>query len=79
MNLGNPVEFTIKELAEIVIDMVGTGANLVFKALPSDDPRQRQPDISFAKETLGWEPTIALRDGLTKTIDYFDNYLKNGD
>jgi UDP-glucuronate decarboxylase len=79
MNLGNPVEFTIKELAEIVIDMVGTGVKLVFKPLPSDDPKQRQPDISFAKETLGWEPQIVLRDGLTKTIDYFDKFLKNGD
>ncbi len=79
MNLGNPVEFTIKQLAEIVIEMVGSRAKLIYKPLPSDDPKQRQPDISFAKETLGWEPHIALRDGLSKTIDYFDSYLKNGD
>jgi UDP-glucuronate decarboxylase len=79
MNLGNPVEFTIKELAEIVIEMVGSGAKLIYKPLPSDDPKQRQPDIAFAKETLGWEPTIALREGLGKTIEYFDTYLKNGD
>ena len=78
MNLGNPVEFTIKELAEIVIDTVGTAAKLVFKPLPSDDPKQRQPDISFAQEVLNWEPNIKLREGLVKTIDYFDGYLKNG-
>jgi len=79
MNLGNPGEFTIKELAEIVIEMVGSKSQLVFKDLPQDDPKQRQPDIAFAKDTLGWEPTIMLRDGLTKTIEYFDDYLKNGD
>lgn len=79
MNLGNPVEFTIKQLAEIVIEMVGSGAKLIYQPLPSDDPKQRQPDISFAKETLGWNPAIVLRDGLEKTIDYFDEFLKNGD
>ena len=78
MNLGNPDEFTIKELAEIVIDTVGTAAKLVFKPLPSDDPKQRQPDISFAQEVLNWEPKIKLREGLVKTIDYFDGYLRNG-
>ena len=78
MNLGNPGEFTIKELAEIVIDMVGSKSQLVFKPLPSDDPKQRKPDISVAQKELGWEPTIALRDGLVKTIAYFDGYLKNG-
>jgi len=79
MNLGNPCEFTIKELAEIVIEMVGSGSKLIYKPLPQDDPKQRQPDISFAKKELDWEPKIALRDGLVKTIDYFDAYLKNGD
>ena len=79
MNLGNPVEFTIKQLAEIVLNMVGSSGKLVFKPLPIDDPKQRQPDISFAKETLEWEPTIALQQGLKKTIAYFDDYLKNGD
>jgi len=78
MNLGNPGEYTIKQLAEITIEMVGLGSKLVYKPLPSDDPKQRQPDISYARETLGWEPTIVLRKGLQKTIDYFDNYLKNG-
>ncbi len=76
MNLGNPVEFTIKQLAEIIIEMVGQRSRLIFKPLPSDDPRQRQPDISFARQTLGWSPQIALHDGLTKTIEYFDKYLK---
>jgi UDP-glucuronate decarboxylase len=79
MNLGNPVEFTIKQLAEIVLKMVGSGGKLIFKPLPIDDPKQRQPDISFAKETLEWEPAIALRQGLKKTIEYFDDYLKTGD
>ncbi len=79
MNLGNPVEFTIKQLAELVIQMVGTGSKLVFKSLPSDDPKQRQPDISLAKRELGWEPHVALQEGLEKTIQYFDTYLKNGD
>ena len=79
MNLGNPVEFTIKQLAEIVIELTGAQSKLVYKELPSDDPKQRQPDISFAKGTLGWEPQIALREGLQKTIGYFDEFLKNGD
>jgi UDP-glucuronate decarboxylase len=78
MNLGNPVEFTIKQLAETVIDLTGAKSNLVYRDLPSDDPKQRQPDISFAKGTLGWEPQIALREGLQKTIGYFDEFLKNG-
>jgi UDP-glucuronate decarboxylase len=79
MNLGNPGEFTIRELAEIVIEMVGSKSQLVFKPLPSDDPKQRQPNISFAKEVLGWEPRIVLREGLVKTIEYFDAMLKNAD
>jgi UDP-glucuronate decarboxylase len=77
MNLGNPVEFTIKHLAEIVIDMVGSKAKLIYQPLPSDDPKQRQPDIVYAKEMLGWQPTVSLRDGLVKTIEYFDAMLKN--
>jgi len=78
MNLGNPGEFTIKELAEIVIEMVNSGSKLVYKPLPSDDPRQRQPDITFANKELGWEPKIVLQDGLAKTIQYFDEYLRKG-
>ena len=75
VNIGNPVEFTIRELAELVIELVGSKSNLVFRPLPSDDPRQRQPDISLARKELGWEPTIALRQGLEATIAYFDNLL----
>ena len=75
INLGNPGEFTIRELAETVIDLTGSRSNMVNKPLPQDDPRQRQPDITRAKTELGWEPTIALRDGLEKTIAYFDQLL----
>jgi UDP-glucuronate decarboxylase len=75
MNLGNPVEFTIRHLAELVIDLVGTKSRLVYKPLPSDDPKQRQPDISLARGTLAWEPKVPLREGLLKTISYFDRIL----
>ncbi|MBU2749427.1 SDR family oxidoreductase [Acidithiobacillus thiooxidans] len=71
INMGNPGEFTIKELAETVLNMVGGKSKLVFKPLPSDDPRQRQPDIGQAKSILGWEPQVKLQEGLEKTIDYF--------
>jgi len=71
INLGNPVEFTIRELAELVVEMTGSKSELVFRPLPQDDPMQRKPDITLARETLGWEPTVALRQGLVKTIDYF--------
>lgn len=71
VNIGNPGEFTIKELAELVIEMTGASSKLVFEALPADDPRQRKPDISLAKEKLGWEPTVDLQAGLKKTIEYF--------
>ncbi|MBO6518487.1 MAG: SDR family oxidoreductase [Rhodospirillales bacterium] len=73
MNLGNPGEFTIRELAETVVEMTGANTEIVLKPLPQDDPMQRCPDISLAKSVLGWEPTIQLRDGLQKTIDYFKN------
>jgi UDP-glucuronate decarboxylase len=75
MNLGNPIEFTIRQLAEIVVELVGGASRLVFKTLPSDDPKQRQPDITLAQKMLAWEPKIALRDGLAKTIAYFDELL----
>ena len=77
INLGNPVEFTIRELAELVVEMTGSKSELVFRPLPQDDPMQRKPDITLARGTLGWEPTIALRQGLVKTIDYFFQ-LSNG-
>ena len=75
VNLGNPGEFTIRELAEKTLDMVGSKSSLINKPLPEDDPRQRQPDISLAKEKLGWEPVIKLDEGLSKTIEYFKSVL----
>jgi UDP-glucuronate decarboxylase len=71
VNLGNPVEFTIRELAELVIEMTGSASRLVQRPLPSDDPTQRQPDIRLAREELGWDPLVKLRDGLQHTIAYF--------
>jgi len=76
INLGNPGEFTIKELAEHVIDLTGSSSKMIHQPLPQDDPKQRQPNIDRAKRDLDWEPTIALKDGLTKTIAYFDGLLK---
>lgn len=78
MNLGNPVEFTIRQLAELVIELVGAKSKLIYLPLPSDDPKQRQPDITLAREGLNWEPHVALREGLVKTIAYFDAQLSNG-
>ena len=75
INIGNPGEFTIRELAEKVIALTGSSSQLVFRPLPQDDPRQRRPDITLAKEKLGWEPTIQLEQGLKKTINYFDALL----
>jgi UDP-glucuronate decarboxylase len=79
INLGNPNEFTIRELAEQVIDMTGARSQLVMLPLPSDDPKQRQPNIELAKKHLNWEPTTQLQGGLSKTISYFDNLLKELD
>jgi UDP-glucuronate decarboxylase len=70
-NIGNPVEFTIRQLAELVIEMTGAGSKLVQHPLPSDDPTQRKPDITLARNELGWEPAVHLREGLEKTIAYF--------
>jgi UDP-glucuronate decarboxylase len=72
INLGNPGEFQIRELAEMVVEMTGSSSEIVFHPLPVDDPTQRKPDISLAKQELGWHPTISLREGLDKTIAYFD-------
>jgi UDP-glucuronate decarboxylase len=71
VNLGNPGEFTILELAEKAIALTGSKSKIVFKPLPSDDPMQRCPDITLAREKLGWEPVVKLQDGLVKTIQYF--------
>jgi UDP-glucuronate decarboxylase len=76
INLGNPGEFNMRQLAEIVIDMTGSRSVIVHHPLPEDDPQQRKPDISRAFEQLGWKPMVPLRDGLTKTIRYFDERLK---
>ena len=77
VNMGNPDEFTILELAEKVIDITGSQSKIIHKPLPSDDPRQRKPDISLAKQELGWEPKIKLEDGLVKTIGYFEGLLSS--
>jgi len=76
VNIGNPGEFTILELAQKVIEFVGSKSKIIYEPLPSDDPMQRQPNISLAKEKLNWEPKIPLNEGLVKTIDYFDKLLK---
>jgi UDP-glucuronate decarboxylase len=76
VNLGNPGEFTMRELAEMVRDIIGTRVSLVHRPLPQDDPKQRQPDITLARDTLGWTPKVPLREGLTRTIAYFDELLK---
>lgn len=73
VNLGNPDEFTISQLAQMVIELTNSSSKLVYMPLPADDPMQRQPDITLAKKHLNWEPTIALREGLQKTIEYFDS------
>ncbi len=71
VNIGNPGEFTIRELADIVIELTASSSSIVFEPLPTDDPKQRRPDITKAKQDLGWEPQIVLREGLMKTIPYF--------
>jgi UDP-glucuronate decarboxylase len=77
VNLGNPGEFTIRELAEKVIGLIGSRSKIINKPLPCDDPKQRQPDLSLARSKLGWSPAVTLDQGLPKTIAYFDNLLKN--
>jgi dTDP-glucose 4,6-dehydratase len=69
VNIGNPNEFTLLELAQAVIDVTGSRSEIVFEALPTDDPQVRQPDITLARELLGWEPTVELREGLQRTLD----------
>jgi UDP-glucuronate decarboxylase len=78
VNLGNPDEFTIRQLAELVIELTGSKSTLAHRPLPQDDPRQRQPDITKAKALLDWQPTLPLREGLIKTIAYFDGLLSAG-
>ncbi|MDD2607322.1 UDP-glucuronic acid decarboxylase family protein [Lascolabacillus sp.] len=76
VNIGNPGEFTIRELAEQIISLSGSASRLVFHPLPADDPKQRRPDITLAREVLSWEPTIQLREGLLRMISYFRNRLE---
>ena len=71
VNLGNSHEFTIRQLAELVLEMIDTKSKIVYRPLPMDDPTQRKPDITLAKRYLDWEPTVELREGLQKTIDWF--------
>lgn len=75
INLGNPEEFTIRRLAELVLELIGSRSELVYKPLPSDDPKQRKPNIALAQSKLGWEPKTQLKEGLEKTIEYFDKRL----
>lgn len=76
VNIGNPGEFTMLELAELVLKIVGGKSKLVFQPLPQDDPKQRQPDITLAKEKLGWAPVVRLEDGLKETVSYFKDILR---
>jgi hypothetical protein len=78
INLGNPVEYTIRELAETTIALTGSSSKIVHQPLPPDDPKQRQPDITRAQELLGWEPKVQLEEGLRKAIEYFDRLLGSG-
>jgi UDP-glucuronate decarboxylase len=78
VNIGNPGEFTMRELADLVIELTGSASEIVHRPLPQDDPTQRRPDITRARELLGWEPRIALREGLARTIAYFDAQLSSG-
>jgi len=75
VNIGNPIEFTILELADLVIEITGSNSKLIFRPLPEDDPTQRQPNIDRAKKLLNWQPTVELREGLKKTITYFESVL----
>jgi UDP-glucuronate decarboxylase len=75
VNVGNPTEITVLELAELILRIAGGRAKLVFKPLPEDDPKQRRPDITLARTRLGWEPKVALEDGLKETIAYFRRAL----
>jgi UDP-glucuronate decarboxylase len=75
VNIGNPNEFTVRQLAEVVIEVTGSSSEIVHQPLPVDDPTQRQPDITFARTRLGWEPRVELREGLERTADWFRRSL----
>ena len=76
VNIGNPGEFTILELAQKIIELTGSSSKIIYMPLPADDPTQRQPDISLSKEKLAWQPAISLETGLIKTIDYFKQLIR---
>ena len=73
VNIGNPEEYSIKEIAHIIISLTNSKSPIIYKELPSDDPKRRKPDITLAKELLGWTPKIGIKDGLERTIEYFKN------
>jgi nucleoside-diphosphate-sugar epimerase len=75
VNIGNPNEFTIMELAQVVLEVTGSSSPIETRPLPADDPTQRQPDITRARDLLGWEPTVGLREGLERTADYFRSVI----
>ncbi len=77
VNLGNPTEFTIRQLADVIRDVVGNAVPIVELPLPKDDPRQRKPDITLARKLIGWEPTVQLRQGIGATVAYFDQLLSS--
>ena len=79
VNLGNPAEFSIRELAALVIELTGSGSQIEYRPLPQDDPKQRRPDITKARDIIDWEPTVTLRQGLQRTIAYFDELLSRGE
>jgi nucleoside-diphosphate-sugar epimerase len=74
-NIGNPDEYTVRQLAELVVELTGTKAPVISEPLPADDPKVRKPDISRARAMLGWEPSVHVREGLTRTIEYFARYV----
>ena len=75
VNLGNPLEFTIKQLADLILDLTGSQSKLVYKPIPDDDPIKRKPVIEIAQDELGWKPLVKLEEGLKKTIDYFKKVI----
>jgi UDP-glucuronate decarboxylase len=78
INLGNPSEFTIRQLAELILELTGSRSKIVHRSLPPDDPQKRRPDISEAERVLGWRPTVSLREGLSRTIPYFEQLVAEG-
>ena len=75
VNLGNPKDFTMLELARVVLEVTGSNSEIEFQALPQDDPQQRKPDISLAKSLLSWKPAVDLKEGVSRTVDYFRDLL----